>query len=150
MNTTLSNGVAQKKEQSIKEDTQSCLFFKDMNNRGLNKERVMDAVKRAIILGEILNAPQDLTIFGKGLPKFGRKESGKGTKGQEEGQAKEKAKESPHKETLENVKHSLTPNLKPLAPTGHVAMVFVNTAPIVDTLMTVLKPGIKGRMRLSF
>ena len=80
-----------------------CPSCKGTSNLGLNKERVMDAVKKAIILGATLNVPPDLTLFGKGLLKFGRKESENGAKGQERGQAKGKAKESSPKETWESV-----------------------------------------------
>jgi hypothetical protein len=52
-----------------------------MINQGPNKERVMGAARRANILGETRNAPLDLTLFGKGPQKFGRKESEKGEKG---------------------------------------------------------------------
>ena len=122
MNTTLSNGVVQRKERSIKGGTLSCLSFKGTSSRGLNKERVMGAVKRATILGEIQNAPQDLTLFGKGLLKFGRKESENGAKGQERGQAKGKAKESPPKETWESVVLPRIARRKLLAQTGQGVM----------------------------
>ena len=128
-----------------------CLSYKGTSSRGLNKERVMGAVKRATILGETRNAPQALTLFGKGLQKSGKKESGQGrAKGQEKGQARVKEKESPPKETWESVAPFRIARRKPLALTGQGAMASVNTALIADTPTTVLKPVIiiKGKMRL--
>ncbi len=75
------NGAVQKREESIKGDTLSCRYCRGMTNQGPNKERVMGAARRATILGETRNAPLDLTLFGRGPRKVGRKESGKGEKG---------------------------------------------------------------------
>ncbi len=139
-----------RKERSIKGDTLSSLSSKGTSSQGLNKERVRDAVKRATILGETLNVPQDLTLFGKGPRKFGRKESENGAKGQEKEQAKGRAKESPPKETWESVVLPRIARRKLLAQTGQGVMASASMAPIVDTPMMVLKQGINGRMRLSF
>ena len=124
-----------------------CPSYRGTSNLVLNKERVMDAVKRGIILEVTPNAPQVLTLFGKGPLKFGRKESENGAKGQEKGQEKGKAKESPPNGTWESV--VLPRKAKPKLPaqTGQEGMASANMAPIVDTPMTALKQGIKERMR---
>ena len=82
--------------------------------------------------------------------KFGRKESENGAKGQEKGQAKGRAKESRPKETWEGVVLPRIAQRKLLAQTGQGVMASASMAPIVDIPTTVLKQGIKGRMRLFF
>ena len=137
----------QKKGGNTREVILFCPSCKGTNNLGLNKERVMDAVKRAIILGATLNVPQDLTLFGMEPRRFGRKESENGAKGQERGQEKGKAKESPPNGTWESV--VLPRKAKPKLPaqTGQEGMASANMAPIGDTPTTALKQGIKERMR---
>jgi hypothetical protein len=142
--------VVQRRDGNKREVILFCLSYKGTINLVLNKERVMDAVKRGIILEVTPNAPQVLTLFGKGPLKFGRKESENGAKGQEKGQAKGKAKESPPKETWEGVVLPRIARRKLLAQTGQGVMASASMAPIVDIPTTVLKQGIKGRMRLFF
>jgi hypothetical protein len=137
-----------KRGKNKREDILFCLSYRGTSNLALNKERVMGAVKRAIIFVVTPNVPQDLTLFGRGPPKFGRRESETGAKGQERGQAKGKVKESPPKEIRESVVIPKRVRQKLLARIGRGVMAFASMAPIVDTPMMALKQEIKERMRL--